>query len=1032
MNLKSIKCSLTMACMVSSVAALSAPLEKALKFYASFDKGVNADQACGQAAAQKFGTIKMAPGARGQAAVFAKAGDYLQFSAAANLNPNQGTIAFYVKDIDATPEQRVWNPYFQWVGQQEAFNILRLWQPLEIAGGLWRNGAKISLASTPLGPQNKWRHLAFVYQRNVIRLYSDGVEVATTYDADFVYTNPGKFFTLGRPSVSRQHADSFHTGSHLLIDAPAKADEMKIGIEPYGAFAIDEFCVFDRPLTKAEVKRLAAEGVSALLNWSSPDELSINMVGSSTLENIRVLLSGCQLRPDSIARVSIRNTAGKILEEAPVTITPSGSNYAYLSTAKLSAGEYAINASAQTDGQEMAAVPLKYRKHEADIWFGNKLGAEDIVLPGLLPLKADEQKVELWGRTYYFNKSLLPQKITNQNKETLSKPISWQATSNRQTRELQFSDVKLVSNSATRAVYEGSGVLGDLQVTGKVTVEYDGFMRFDLTFTPPNGGAKVDKLWMSIPFVKSEASLLFYQASRSAGWRKNWRSAVTPLEEKGIITIGNPDRCLQWMIESDQYWWPEDNPQALQTSQTADSHILDTVVIDKSKQIDKPFTLTYIMQTGPVKPRPANWRGWTDNSRRYLQPGLHNFIKYTYDWWARSPGEPIPADGFPAVPDKSIMKDAIPCVSMHFGGFRETREKTDPEKRTPEWQKYEGEWQRVPKHINSTPFPGWNDQYLDTKAASWGDWHVWCVNELFRTTGTRGLYYDDWLPGSSKNEFAGSGYIGNSGIRRPTRDICNQREFHRRVYALVKHYRPDGIIYLHVSGCPILPLSGFCDIDYDGEVMGWSDRLPPDGRYFDSYRMDIFQILFSTRQFGPVPVFHDITTKMIGSGGSPLTLLKSSQRQLWALLLLHDIHIQDAFTTGMEELRYLWMDAFGIAENDVTFAGYWDNDSGAKLDGFYWPKNERDALSKGYISVYKRPGKALLIIARDAPNNYSGAATAKIKLDRAKLGLPLNKQLRSMDMESMGRTPLGKLDGDLLQVSVECDDFVAVLLEVAE
>ncbi len=1028
-----IKLLMVILCLTVSATLRGEPLGGALSFYVSFDQSVDPDQAKGDKAVKKFGNVKLISGANGNAAEFSKPGDYLEYIAKENLNPQQGTIAFYIKDIDVRPDQRVWNSYFQWLGGQNAFNIARLWQPLNIAGGIWSNGNLISLAETPIGPKNKWRHLAFTYQRNVIRLYCDGEEKAVAFNADFKLDNPNSVFTTGRLANPQAFADSFRTGLHLLKDAPEKARQMRIGTEPYGSFAIDEFCAFNRPLTAKEIKNLAKLGLNKASSQDFPEELSINLQESLSLNQLRVLVAGCRLRPDSHLNVDISNAAGKVQVASAVKVLPSGSDYVYLSTEKLEPGNYTIRAMAKTPGANDTTVTIPYVKRSSEVWIGNKLGTEDVVLPGLLPLKADADKVDLWGRTYYFQRSLMPVRIVNQEHEILRRPVSWHANVNGRNCDMVFNGVKLIQSSLTRAVYAGSGTLGPVKIEGRTTVEYDGFMRFDLTFIPPADGIKVCDLTMEIPFVKDEASLLFYQSSRSAWWPDNWRSAVTPLGEKGVITIGNPDRCLQWMIESDQYYYPEDNPKALQTAQTKDTNIFKTVVIDGTRTLNKPFTLTYALQAGPVKPRPDHWRGWTRAGRRYCQPKLHNLVNYSYDWWARSPGEPIPADGFPVTPDKSVLKDAIPNVSMHFGGFRETKEAKDPEKRTPEWKKYESEWQRVPQRLVTDTFPGWNEQTIDTKSASWGDWHVWCVNELFRTTGVRGLYYDDWLPGESKNEFAGSGYIGETGVRRPTRDIFNQREFHRRVYALVKHYRPDdGTIYIHVSGCPILPIISFCDINYDGEVMVWSDRLPPDGRYFDSYRMDIFQILFSARQFGPVPGFHDVTTKTLSTGGSPKILLKQNQRQLWALLLLHDIHLQSAFTSGMEELRFMWLDTFGIAEQDVKFSGYWDSCSGAKLEGFFWKPNDRDAASKGYISVYKRPGKALLIIVRDAPNNYSGAVMAKVRIDRAKLGLPQDKPLRSMDMESMGRTPLGKISEDVLQVPIDTDDFVAVLIEVVE
>ena len=98
---------------------------------------------------------------------------------------------------------------------------------------------------------------------------------------------------------------------------------------------------------------------------------------------------------------------------------------------------------------------------------------------------------------------------------------------------------------------------------------------------------------------------------------------------------------------------------------------------------------------------------------------------------------------------------------------------------------------------------------------------------------------------------------------------------------------------------------------------------------------------------------------------------------------------------------------------------------------FYWPHDD-DRASTGAISVYRRPGQALLIITRDAPNNYAGPSTAVVEIDRQALGLPIQGALASYDMESRGRTPLGQISGNTLEVPVDVDNFVAILIRTKE
>ena len=82
--------------------------------------------------------------------------------------------------------------------------------------------------------------------------------------------------------------------------------------------------------------------------------------------------------------------------------------------------------------------------------------------------------------------------------------------------------------------------------------------------------------------------------------------------------------------------------------------------------------------------------------------------------------------------------------------------------------------------------------------------------------------------------------------------------------------------------------------------------------------------------------------------------------------------------------------------------------------------------------AYPKPdGRVLAIVVRDAPNNYSDAVTVDVELDRQELGLPPGA-LVSLQLETLGRGELGVVEGDVLNVPVEADDFAAVILQKRE
>ena len=419
------------------------------------------------------------------------------------------------------------------------------------------------------------------------------------------------------------------------------------------------------------------------------------------------------------------------------------------------------------------------------------------------------------------------------------------------------------------------------------------------------------------------------------------------------------------------------------------------------------------------------------NGRRHLDRKRHTSVRYHYfqGWWSRTPGDLIPRNG-----SGLNLKDRIDGTSMYFNGFRHFDE-TDPQKRLPEWRKYEKQWQRGPPEIMVGKAPGWNQQAQDLNS-SWSQWHVYNCYKLFSTTGFRGLYYDSMsAPMTSMNEAAGSGYVDENGVRHPTCAIFSLRETQKRVYAIVHGFRPDdGMVIIHTASWITLPVVSFCDIIYDGEMMSWVDLVPPEGNYFETFRDDLFQMIFSCKNYGPVGGFHDMTgsPNYMDKPGVGRAMQMGNQRKLWAKWLMHDIHTYGGSTSGSEELLYFRLDqAFDLTAPDVRFHPYWNPEPAVEAVKGYWGSEANgspDLASKLSASAYsKSTGEALVVVVRDAPNNYSGPITVNVKLDRKQLRLPKGP-LISLELESLGRNTKGVIEGDVLKVPVDVDDFSALIV----
>lgn len=732
--------------------------------------------------------------------------------------------------------------------------------------------------------------------------------------------------------------------------------------------------------------------------------------------------------------VLVRKASGPSAKvNAVVKLTPGGLGYGSLDIRALAPGQYTVVMRVTKDGKVIARTSEKsFTRTTPAEWMTNSYGNEDIVLKGFKPLNAVGTTITLWGRTYEFGNSIMPAQIINQGQPMLASPINWYARIKGKDYSLVVESMQLVSASRTRALYEGKGALGNLSVTAEMMIEFDGFMKFEITFAPEAMPLEIEKLWMDIPLVPLQSTNMFHPTRRSGTWDKEWKSPLK-LIFTNTITLGTPDISLQWLTESDEHYYPVGNQEALATLDEKQTRIFRNTVIGAAKRIKKPFTLTFALHAGPVRERPANWRGWTMNGRHYLDPKRHISVRYKYfqGWWSRTPGDLIPRAG-----STLNLKDRIDGTSMYFNGFRHFNEK-DPQKRLPEWQKYEKEWQRVPPEIMVGTAPGWNQQGQDLNS-SWSQWHVYNCYKLFSMTGFRGLYYDSMsAPMTSMNEAAGSGYVDETGVRHPTSPIFSLRETQKRIYAIVHKFRPeDGIVIIHTASFIQLPVVSFCDIIYDGEMMSWVDLLPPNGNYFDTYRDDLFQMIFSCKNYGPVGGFHDMSASpnYIDKPGVSHAAQMTNQRKLWAKWLMHDIHTYGGSTLGGEELLYFWLDhAFDLTGSDVKFHPYWDRHPAVKAIKGTWTAagKELDLASKYSATAYTRSGgQALVIVVRDAPNNYDGPVTVHVNLDRTKLGLP-EGALVSLELESLGRKTKGVIEGDMLKVPVAVDDFSAVIIKPA-
>ena len=298
---------------------------------------------------------------------------------------------------------------------------------------------------------------------------------------------------------------------------------------------------------------------------------------------------GERLPEDVDIKVLVVKVDGSPAEvNAVINVTSGGLGYGVLDVQKLVPGKYDVVVTATKDGKVIVeTLTESFERTEPEEWMINTYGKDDIVLNGFEPLKAVGTTVTLWGRTYEFGNSIMPAQIINQGQQMLAHPINWHARITGKDYPLAAKSMTLISASKTRALYEGKGALGDLSVTVKLMIEYDGFMKFDITFAPGAKAIEVEKLWMDIPLVPSQSTNMFHPTRRSGTWDKDWKSPLTIIFTN-TITLGTPDISLQWLTESDEHYYPVGNKEALATFDGKDARVFRNSIIASSKK-SKPL-----------------------------------------------------------------------------------------------------------------------------------------------------------------------------------------------------------------------------------------------------------------------------------------------------------------------------------------------------------------------------------------------------------------------------------------------------------
>ena len=734
------------------------------------------------------------------------------------------------------------------------------------------------------------------------------------------------------------------------------------------------------------------------------------------------------------ARVLVQDVTGKTVGETTLSLDELAYVKGTLPLPKMAAGQYKTVLTAyDAAGKEVLTREEPFEKKDFNQfeWWNTKRGNIEKVIAPWTPVKYAEGRFDVWGRGFRAGHAGLPAQIVTQGATLFARPMHLVATlKNGQTIVSQPAALKLVSSQEHRAVALAQSVLGDIAIQTRVTVEFDGMYKIEMTLDPQRAveiaGLKVvvplrnevaDYVHATGEGIRSGYDYGFLAKDKTGRVWDSTRVNSQPMQQGSFIPylwIGNPQSGLAWFADSDRGWVPNDEVPAIElrrNSQSSTDLILN--LISENVTLGDARTITFALQPTPVKPMAEGWRmdsWWTgDTFRDYAQVEpqggslIFTSIPFTLD--VEKSKAMVEAQS----KNSTLYNLGVERPSSAVPYFEHIR---IGQRFVPEMKDFGDEWET-----------GVSEGFVYGK--SFSDFMVHNLSKWSEQTGIEGLYLDNVHPLADANLEAGRGYVLPDGKVQPEYAMFSTREYFLRVRAAFAEQRGHSKFVVHMTNNMIIPWIGAADVAYDGEQHVIYPQMDKD--FMDFWSLERLRVDYSKPWGVPVNFMQEY------QGAWTAKAFVKAARAYTGAVILHDA-LPSGNANGLNTPLWVGRERFGIDAKDVEFIPYWQADSGAKT-----------AAPDVYLAVWKRPGKVLIAVV-----NWGEAKTASLQIDAAKLGLPPDAKWKVWDAEhdtSITRTymhpelsevgglwkssdqkPLAHR-GDLIEVPVERHDYRQLVIE---
>lgn len=253
--------------------------------------------------------------------------------------------------------------------------------------------------------------------------------------------------------------------------------------------------------------------------------------------------------------------------------------------------------------------------------------------------------------------------------------------------------------------------------------------------------------------------------------------------------------------------------------------------------------------------------------------------------------------------------------------------------------------------------------YICCYASAWQDYIAWAIAKTIDEFDVDGVYLDGTAnPWRCANLGHGCGYIGRDGKLNSTYSFFETREMMKRIYAIVKKRKPNGLVNLHQSTCMTIPSVGWATSYWDGEQFGGIARTP-EAFPMDILPLDAFRAEFMGHNWG-------VPAELL-CYGRPYTYSEAL-----AISLLHDVLVRPG---DLELASKIWKAAEDFGRKMARWIPYWESERYVHVS---------DENVK--CSIYSRGNQGAMIVVSNLGRE---AVDVEVVLNLISLKLPKNLQV---------------------------------------